>query len=153
MANPSYGRAFVPRPRHPEPGAPPTPPAQPNGYRQPSGYGQQHGNGYQYPAGRAPLAPPPPRNLERPGADRLGIVEPRRLDRGRPRRVRHRDDDKRAIHWLLAIPIALPLLVPLYNRVDPKIAGIPFFYWYQMFTGVIAIVVLTFLYQVTKDRR
>jgi putative solute:sodium symporter small subunit len=84
----------------------------------------------------------------------LGIVEPQRIDRNRSRRgrVRRRDDDKRAIHWLLAIPIVMPLLVPLYNRIDPKIAGIPFFYWYQMATALVAIVVLTFLYQVTKDR-
>jgi putative solute:sodium symporter small subunit len=56
------------------------------------------------------------------------------------------------VHWLLIIPIGMPLLVPLYNRIDPKIAGIPFFYWYQMATALVAIVVMTFLYQVTKDR-
>ena len=69
------------------------------------------------------------------------------------RRVRHRDDDRRAVHWLLIIPIVMPLLVPLYNRVDPKLAGIPFFYWYQMATALVAIVVMTFLYQVTKDKK
>jgi uncharacterized membrane protein len=46
----------------------------------------------------------------------------------------------------------MPLLVPLYNRIDPKLAGIPFFYWYQMATGLVAIVVMTFLYLATKDR-
>ena len=56
-------------------------------------------------------------------------------------------------HWLLAIPGIMPLLVPLYNRVDPKLAGIPFFYWYQMATALVAIVVMTFLYQVTKDKK
>jgi hypothetical protein len=140
MVNPSYGRAFVPRPRHPEPGAPPTPPAQPDDH------------GHHRPSGDPPLAAPPQRNLDRPGADRLGVVEPRRIDPGRPHRLQRRDDDKRAIHWLLAIPIGMPLLIPLYNRVDPKIGGIPFFYWYQMATALVAIAVLTFLYQVTKDR-
>ena len=68
------------------------------------------------------------------------------------RQVRRRGDDGRPVHWLLIIPIAMPLLVPLYNRVDPKLAGIPFFYWYQMATALVAIVVMTFLYLVTKDR-
>ncbi|MFC5730151.1 MULTISPECIES: DUF3311 domain-containing protein [Nocardioides] len=28
-------------------------------------------------------------------------------------------------------PVAATLAVPLYARVEPRIAGIPFFYWYQ----------------------
>jgi Protein of unknown function (DUF3311) len=134
MANPSYGRAFVPRPRPLEHGAPPTNP---------------------------PGLYPAPRPNGRPDArpdQRYGIVEPsRRRDRlperpGPARRVRHRHDDRRPIHWLLVIPVGMPLLVPLYNRVDPKLAGIPFFYWYQMATALVAVVVMTFLYLVTKDR-
>ncbi len=33
---------------------------------------------------------------------------------------------------LLAIPCIAVLIVPWFNRVDPEIAGIPFFYWWQM---------------------
>ena|SRR5690349_4494965 len=134
MANPSYGRAFVPRPRPLEHGAPPT--------NRPGAY--------------APAPTPVSRPNGRPDAPfdaRYGIVEPRRGGRAPGRRVRHRDDDRRAVHWLLVIPIVMPLLVPLYNRVDPKLAGIPFFYWYQMATALVAIVVMTFLYQVTKDKK
>ncbi|MDH2444486.1 DUF3311 domain-containing protein [Amnibacterium sp. CER49] len=45
---------------------------------------------------------------------------------------------------LLAIGIIAPLLVPTYARTDPTLAGIPFFYWYQMLwvlldTGLLAI--------------
>src|SRR5262245_54737052 len=32
---------------------------------------------------------------------------------------------------LLLIPFVALLWVPLYNRLDPKLFGIPFFYWYQ----------------------
>ncbi len=32
---------------------------------------------------------------------------------------------------LLAVPVVLPLLVATYARVDPELAGIPFFFWYQ----------------------
>jgi hypothetical protein len=33
---------------------------------------------------------------------------------------------------LLAIPGVVPLCVPLYNRIEPAAAGIPFFYWFQL---------------------
>jgi len=32
---------------------------------------------------------------------------------------------------LLVIPFVALLWVPLYNRIDPALFGIPFFYWYQ----------------------
>lgn len=38
--------------------------------------------------------------------------------------------------WLVytsfVIGCAVAVWVPLYNRVEPDIAGIPFFYWFQM---------------------
>jgi hypothetical protein len=38
--------------------------------------------------------------------------------------------------WLVytsfAIGCAVAVWVPLYNRVEPSIAGIPFFYWFQI---------------------
>jgi hypothetical protein len=55
-------------------------------------------------------------------------------------------------HWLLVIPAVMPLLLPLYNRVDPKLAGIPFFYWYQMGCAVLATAVISFVYLMTKGR-
>lgn len=33
---------------------------------------------------------------------------------------------------LLAIPCVAVLIVPWFNRIDPSIDGIPFFYWWQM---------------------
>ena len=34
---------------------------------------------------------------------------------------------------VLLIPaVVLPLLVPLYDKVDPRLNGWPFFYWFQM---------------------
>lgn len=38
----------------------------------------------------------------------------------------------RPVHLLLAVPYLAVLWPPFYNRVEPAIAGIPFFYWYQM---------------------
>ena len=34
-------------------------------------------------------------------------------------------------YWLLLIPYVVYLWVPTYNKVEPSLAGIPFFYWYQ----------------------
>jgi hypothetical protein len=59
---------------------------------------------------------------------------------------------RKGFQWLLAIPIIMPLLVPLYNRVNPALLGIPFFYWYQLGCAVVAIAVITFVYLVTKGR-
>jgi hypothetical protein len=33
---------------------------------------------------------------------------------------------------LLAIAVVVPLFVPAYSVDEPRLAGLPFFYWYQM---------------------
>ncbi len=41
---------------------------------------------------------------------------------------------RRQIRWyylLLLLPLIL-LWVPHYNRIEPALAGVPFFYWYQI---------------------
>jgi hypothetical protein len=35
-------------------------------------------------------------------------------------------------HWLLWIFVALPLAAFWYDRSEPRLFGIPFFYWAQM---------------------
>ena len=40
-----------------------------------------------------------------------------------------------ARHWprlLLVIPFLLVAYVPFYNRIEPTLGDIPFFYWYQL---------------------
>jgi len=39
------------------------------------------------------------------------------------------------LYWprlLFLIPFVAMLWVPSYNRVEPELGGIPFFYWYQL---------------------
>jgi uncharacterized membrane protein len=60
---------------------------------------------------------------------------------------------RRGMNWLILIPTVLPLLVPLYNRDTPRLFGLPFFYWYQLACVLLAIVVVTFVYVMTKGRR
>ncbi len=39
----------------------------------------------------------------------------------------------RSSYWqlLLLIPFVGVLWVPFYDRVDPELGGVPYFYWYQ----------------------
>ncbi|MEJ0040859.1 MAG: DUF3311 domain-containing protein, partial [Rhizomicrobium sp.] len=52
----------------------------------------------------------------------------------------------RAIHLLLLIPYVAMLWVPSYNRVEPMLAGIPFFYWYQMLWILLGVAILLPVY-------
>ncbi|QNE37312.1 DUF3311 domain-containing protein [Leifsonia shinshuensis] len=56
---------------------------------------------------------------------------------------------------LLVIAIVLPLVVPIYARSEPALAGIPFFYWYQMLWVLIDSGLLWICYAliVREDRR
>ena len=33
---------------------------------------------------------------------------------------------------LLLIPVTVALWVPSYNRIEPALGGVPFFYWFQL---------------------
>jgi hypothetical protein len=55
-----------------------------------------------------------------------------------------------AWNLLLFIPLLL-LFTPLYNRVNPKLFGMPFFYWFQL-VSIFFGVALTFLvYMMTRE--
>jgi Protein of unknown function (DUF3311) len=51
---------------------------------------------------------------------------------------------------LLIVPYVAVLATPLYNRTDPEIAGIPFFYWYQLLWIPLGSVLLFLVYLATK---
>ena len=57
---------------------------------------------------------------------------------------------------VLAIPIVLPLLVGTYAREEPRLAGIPFFFWYQFalipVSAVLTFVAYRLVLVVEKDR-
>ncbi len=40
--------------------------------------------------------------------------------------------DRSPWNWLLLLPLVAVLYPPFYNRTDPELFGIPFFYWYQL---------------------
>jgi hypothetical protein len=53
---------------------------------------------------------------------------------------------------LLLLPPFVGLLwVPFYNRLDPRIGGVPFFYWYQFGWIGVSVVLTTVVYFGTRD--
>jgi hypothetical protein len=56
------------------------------------------------------------------------------------------DDKRLASPWylLLAVPFVGTLWVPSYDRIEPRLGGIPFFYWYQ-FAWIFVGAILTFV--------
>ena len=55
--------------------------------------------------------------------------------------------------WLLVLPTAAPLLTPFTNRIEPRLLGVPFFFWYQFACALFAIVVITAVHLVTREER
>ena len=54
--------------------------------------------------------------------------------------VAPRRSDRSPWNWLLLIPIVVPLIVPLYNAVDPKLGSWPLFYGLQRAFGALGVV-------------
>jgi len=55
------------------------------------------------------------------------------------------------VHLLLIVPFVGLLSVGFYNRAEPAIGGVPFFYWYQMLWILIGAALLIPVYLV-EDR-
>jgi hypothetical protein len=63
-----------------------------------------------------------------------------------------RERGRSPVNWLLLVPIVVPLLVPLFNANDPKLFGLPRFYWLQLAFIAIGVGTTTVVYQMTKRR-
>ena len=58
-------------------------------------------------------------------------------------------------HWprlLFLIPCLMILWVPSYNRIEPTLLGVPFFYWYQLAWILIGAAVVGVVYLSEKRR-
>ena len=49
-------------------------------------------------------------------------------------------------HWLLLVPIVVPLIPGLYNRIEPTLFGLPFFFWSQLAFAFLASGVIAFVH-------
>lgn len=55
-------------------------------------------------------------------------------------------------HWLLLVPAALPLFTPFYNRLEPRLFGMPFFYWCQLAFVPLCMIMITLVNLATRKR-
>lgn len=56
---------------------------------------------------------------------------------------------------LLAPAVVVPLLVPLYDQLDPTLFGFPFFFWFQfaLIVGAAALTLTAFVISTKADAR
>jgi hypothetical protein len=54
-------------------------------------------------------------------------------------------------YLLFIIEFVLVLWPPFFNKLDPTLWGIPFFYWYQLLCVIIAAVITAFVYNRTRS--
>ncbi|MDP9396532.1 MAG: DUF3311 domain-containing protein [Actinomycetota bacterium] len=59
----------------------------------------------------------------------------------------------RPVNWLLLVPLVATLLPSFYNRVEPRLWGIPFFYWYQLAAIAIGVTCTLVVYAATRGER
>ena len=64
-----------------------------------------------------------------------------------------RTSDHSRRHYLLLVPIVLPLLTFLYNSETPRVLGIPFFYWFQMLLAPLAVLASVSVFYLSRRPR
>jgi len=57
----------------------------------------------------------------------------------------------RGWYLLFIIVFAMVLWPPFYNKIEPTLWGIPFFYWYQMLCVLVSAVITAFIYMRTRE--
>jgi len=67
-----------------------------------------------------------------------------------PGPVAPRRSDRSPWNWLLLVPIVVPLLVPLYNSVEPTLFGWPRFYWLQLLFVALGVATTALVYRMTR---
>jgi hypothetical protein len=54
-------------------------------------------------------------------------------------------------YLLLLVQFVFMLWVPFYNRAEPSIVGVPFFYWYQLLWVFISAILTAIVYFATNE--
>jgi hypothetical protein len=57
------------------------------------------------------------------------------------------------LYLCLLVPYAVLLCVPLYDRIDPRLWGVPFFYWFQMLWSFLVPLAILPVYLYQRRRR
>jgi hypothetical protein len=72
--------------------------------------------------------------------------------RGRAGAPAPKRETARGWYWLLLLPFFGTFFPWIYNAEDPKLFGIPFFYWYQMAWVPISVGLMVVVYRATTKR-
>jgi hypothetical protein len=56
----------------------------------------------------------------------------------------------RTWYWLLLVPLPGLLVPPLYNHEEPRLIGLPSFYWYQLAWVPVSVAVTALVYRKTR---
>ena len=96
----------------------------------------------------------PPRRTPPGPPNRTSQRFPERMERP-PQRPPQRAPRQRRLRWnswnlLLLVPL-LVLFTPLYNRVNPKLFGMPFFYWFQLVSVFFGVALTSLVYVMTRE--
>jgi hypothetical protein len=54
-------------------------------------------------------------------------------------------------YLLFVVQFAVALWPPLYNKIEPTLMGIPFFYWFQLLWVIVSAVFTAVVYFATSD--
>ena len=60
------------------------------------------------------------------------------------------------VRWwniLLLVPLVGVLIPWIYNKNEPRLFGLPFFYWYQMLWIVISVMCTLIVYRATRGEK
>ena len=53
-------------------------------------------------------------------------------------------------YLLFVLQFVVSLWPPFYNRIDPTLGGVPFFYWFQMLAVLMGAILTAFVYFATR---
>lgn len=62
---------------------------------------------------------------------------------------------KKLARWLtpiIFIPFVAVLWVPFYNKLEPELWGVPYFYWYQLGWILLSAVLIIIVYLLGEER-
>jgi hypothetical protein len=71
---------------------------------------------------------------------------------GDEKRDEKRGRKARRWHLLLLVPFVGTLWVPFYDSAEPRIAGVPYFYWYQFLWIAVGAAITALVYFATRER-
>jgi hypothetical protein len=60
------------------------------------------------------------------------------------------NEQNKGWYWLFVLPFFGAFLPWIYNTRDPELAGVPFFYWYQMLWVPLTVILTILVYIKTK---